>query len=113
MTTQLTAYPVWDKMVRIFHWVNVLCVLALIAVGVAILNAKALGVTTDGKILLKTVHVVIGYVFALNLIWRIIWGFIGGHYSRWSAILPFGQSYLRQVSALIEAKKSGKPIGFL
>ena len=35
-----------------------------IAVGVAILNDKALGVDNDGKILLKTVHVYIGYVFA-------------------------------------------------
>lgn len=113
MTAQLTTYPVWDKTVRIFHWLNVLCVLALIAVGIAILNAKVLGVTVDGKILLKTTHVYIGYVFALNLTWRIIWGFIGNHYARWSAILPFGKVYRGQVSALIDAKKSGKPIGFL
>jgi cytochrome b561 len=54
---QLTNYPVWDKTVRIFHWVNVLCVLGLIAAGTVNLNAKGLGVTTDGKILLKTIHV--------------------------------------------------------
>jgi Ni/Fe-hydrogenase 1 B-type cytochrome subunit len=42
-------YPVWDVSVRLFHWVNVLCVLGLIAVGVAILNDKALGVTTTER----------------------------------------------------------------
>lgn len=40
--------------------------LGLIAVGTAILNAGALGVTDEGKILLKTVHVRIGYVLAIS-----------------------------------------------
>ena len=56
----LRIYPVWDAGVRWFHWINVLCVLGLMAIGVAILNDKALGVSNDGKILLKTVHVWIG-----------------------------------------------------
>ena len=64
----LRTYPVWDVSVRWFHWINLLCVLGLVAVGVAILNDKALGVDNDGKILLKTVHVWIGYVFVLNLV---------------------------------------------
>ena len=38
----LRTYAVWDASVRWFHWINVLCVLGLIAVGVAILNDKAL-----------------------------------------------------------------------
>jgi len=112
-TAQLTSYLVWDKTVRVFHWVNVLCVLGLIAVGTVILNAKALGVPSDGKILLKTVHVYIGYVFAANLAWRIVWGFIGSRYARWSAILPFGSAYRTQLSAMITGAKSGKPVGFL
>jgi len=76
--TEYKSYYVWDASVRWFHWINLLCLLGLIAVGVAILNDAALGVTSDGKILLKTVHVWIGYVFALNLLWRLAWAFIGG-----------------------------------
>lgn len=110
---QLRLYPVWDKTVRIFHWVNVLCVLGLIAVGTAILNAKVLGVTLDGKILLKTIHVYIGYIFVINLAWRIVWGFIGSHYARWSAILPVGAQYRDQLSVFIADAKSGKRVGFL
>lgn len=113
MTQQLTAYSVWDRTVRIFHWINVLCVLALIAVGVAILNSKALGVTDDGKLLLKTVHVYIGYVFAANLTWRIVWGFIGNRYSRWKSILPFNAEHRAQFAAMKEGAKIGKPVGFL
>ncbi|WP_289302671.1 cytochrome b/b6 domain-containing protein, partial [Methylophaga sp. UBA3996] len=77
MARTLTEYPVWDRMVRWFHWINVLSVIALIAIGVAILNSKALGVSTDGKILLKTWHVYIGYVFVINLAVRLFWTFIG------------------------------------
>jgi len=112
-TPELTTYPVWDKTVRIFHWLNVLCVLGLIAVGTVILNAKALGVPSDGKILLKTVHVYIGYIFALNLTWRIVWGFMGNRYARWTAMIPFGTEYRAQLSAMLSGIKSGKPVGFL
>lgn len=111
--SNLTLYPVWDRVVRVFHWLNVLCVLGLIAVGTVILNAKVLGVSVEGKVLLKTVHVYIGYVFALNLTWRIVWGFIGSRYSRWKAALPFGAEYKAQFAAMSEGKKSGKPVGFL
>jgi Ni/Fe-hydrogenase 1 B-type cytochrome subunit len=67
----LKSYSVWDRNVRWFHWINFVCLLGMIAVGVVILNAKILGVSNDGKILLKTVHVLIGYVFTLNLVWRL------------------------------------------
>lgn len=95
--SELRSYRVWDIHVRWFHWINLLCVLGLIAVGVAILNEKALGVTNDGKVLLKTVHVWIGYAFALNLLWRLIWAFIGGPNARWPAILPGGRGYLDEL----------------
>jgi Ni/Fe-hydrogenase 1 B-type cytochrome subunit len=31
--TDLKAYSVWDASVRWFHWINLLCMLGLIAVG--------------------------------------------------------------------------------
>ena len=91
--SEMKVHSVWDVNVRYFHWINVVSVLGLIAVGVAILNGKALGVTNDGKVLLKTVHVWIGYVFALNLLWRLVWAFIGGPHAQWRAILPGGTGY--------------------
>ncbi|RKZ43866.1 MAG: cytochrome b/b6 domain-containing protein, partial [Gammaproteobacteria bacterium] len=53
----LITYKAWDLSTRIFHWFNVICVVGLMAVGTVILNYKLLGVNTDGKVLLKTVHV--------------------------------------------------------
>jgi len=109
----LITYKAWDLGTRIFHWLNVICVVGLMAVGTAILNYKLLGVDTDGKILLKTVHVYIGYVFVINLAWRLILGFIGGKYSRWKMILPLGKDYFSSLREYITGVKSGKPPAYL
>jgi Ni/Fe-hydrogenase 1 B-type cytochrome subunit len=91
----------------------VICVLGLIAVGVAILNDQALGVGNDGKVLLKTVHVWIGYAFAANLAWRLVWAFIGGPHSRWRELLPFGRGYLAAMRRYIAALRAGEHPQFI
>ncbi len=112
-TEQLTAYPVWDRGVRIFHWVNVLCVIGLIFVGIAILNGKSLGVSGEGKILLKTIHVYIGYVFAANLLWRFVWMFMGNRFAKLGQILPFGPKYKASLKSFIQESKAGNPPNYL
>jgi len=94
MTTKLQRHKVWDRTTRVFHWVNAASVLSLIFVGLLIFNAKLFGIEGEAKILLKVIHVSIGYVFVLNLLWRIIWAFVGSHYARWRQILPTGNNYL-------------------
>ncbi len=111
--TDLKTYPAWDATVRWFHWVNLVCMLGLIAVGTVILNAKVLGVSSDGKILLKTVHVWIGYVLALNLAWRLVWAFIGGPRARWRAILPGGPGYMNELRSYIADFKARRPGQYL
>lgn len=101
------AHKVWDRATRIFHWMNVICVLLLIAIGVMILNANTLGVSAEGKVTLKILHAYAGYVFALNLSWRLIWGFIGGKYSRWNAILPGGKGYIKQSGEYLQGFRKG------
>jgi len=81
----------------------------LISFGLLILNAKLLGVSSDGKLLLKTVHAYIGYIFALNLFWRLIWGFIGNRYARWRAILPVGKGYWHSLREYVGAKSGQAP----
>ena len=105
----LRSISIWDPAVRWFHWINVLCILGLIAIGVVILNAKVLGVSTEGKILLKTIHVWIGYVFSLNLLWRLIWAFIGPPSARWRAILPLGSGYACELMRYVKSLRQGKP----
>lgn len=105
----LKPYPVWDAGTRWFHWINALCVIALMVVGFAILKSGSLGLSNAAKITLKTIHAWIGYVFALNLIWRFVWAFFGNRYARWRAILPGGKGYIQAFRRYVGAFLSGHP----
>ncbi len=113
MTTPLQRHKVWDRSTRIFHWLNALSVLSLIIVGTLIMNTKPLGIEGDAKILLKTIHVYIGYVFFFNLVWRLIWAFTGSYYSRWRQILPCGKDYIQSLKTYLGQLRSGKPQPYL
>jgi cytochrome b len=105
----LREYRVWDRSQRIFHWVNALAVLTLAAIGTVILNSDALGIPDDpGMVGLKTVHVYAGYVFVSNLAWRIVWGFIGGPFARWRALLPGGAGYGRRLADFVRGLRKGR-----
>jgi cytochrome b len=97
---------VWSSKIRVFHWLNVIAITLLIFVGMIILNAKLFGVSTDGKILLKTIHVIIGYVFAINLFIRFIIGFTGKDHERWKKILPFSKGFQQELVDFKQHKQS-------
>lgn len=109
----LHSYPVWDRTTRWFHWLNALAIIILIFLGLMIMNTKTLGIPTDGKILLKQAHTLVGYAFVLNLVWRFVWGFVGGHYSRWLSILPVGRKYWRDLANYLKGLMRGRPQHFL
>lgn len=109
----LTEHKVWDIPTRVFHWVNFLSVIGLIFVACIMMFKKELGITgLEAKIALKEVHIIIGYVFACNLMMRIIWGFVGGQYSRWKNIVP-GKGYITQLKAYLTSIKQGTPDTYL
>ncbi|MGQ0620617.1 MAG: cytochrome b/b6 domain-containing protein [Panacagrimonas sp.] len=111
--SELKSYPVWDAPTRWFHWINVLCVIALAALGLVILNAGAFKIPNEGKVLLKTLHVWVGYVFAVNIAARIVWAFVGNHYARWGQILPGGSGYLARVRSYVISFVAGRPEHYL
>lgn len=106
---QYRAYAVWDAPTRWFHWINALTVLGLIVLGVVLLYDDALGLSAGGKVLLKQIHVMIGYVMALNLVWRLIWAFVGNQYARWRAMLPGGSGYWGALRSYAASFLSGEP----
>jgi len=112
-STTLTVVTVWDRTTRWFHWINVACVLTLTVLGLVILNGDAFGISGEGKILLKTLHVYTGYVFVVNLSWRLIWAFIGGIHARWSAILPFRSGFVSALKQSVRGLFTGKPPEYL
>ncbi len=110
---ELKSYPVWDAPTRWFHWINVICVVGLIAIGVVILNAKILGVTDDGKVALKVTHVWVGYCFVINLLWRFVWAFIGNRFARWRQIIPGGAGYWHSLRSYVASVFAGRPQQYL
>jgi cytochrome b len=74
---------VWDLPTRLFHWALVFCVVSLVITGY------------QGKM---DWHGRFGYAVLTLLLFRLVWGFIGGEWSRFSSFL-YGPSsvmaYLR------------------
>lgn len=67
---------VWDLPTRLFHWLLALLVLAQYISG--LLGGDAL-----------PIHARIGYLICALLLFRMGWGVIGGHWSKFSSFAPF------------------------
>ena len=65
---------VWDLPTRLFHWLLATCVVALVVTG------KVGGAATEW-------HARLGYTVLALLLFRLVWGFIGGHWSRFRSFL--------------------------
>lgn len=65
---------VWDLPTRLFHWLLVFCVLALVV------TANIGGRAMDW-------HARFGYTVLALLLFRLVWGFVGGHWSQFRTFL--------------------------
>ncbi|MFV0594711.1 cytochrome b/b6 domain-containing protein [Shewanella sp.] len=107
---EMKSYRVWDRPTRLFHWINLILVLALLIVGGMMMFRSNLGITElSGKIGLKTLHVIIGYGFALNLLIRLIWGFMGNKYARFSHMFPNANSMAELETYKVELAAGKNP----
>ena len=106
---QVQQYKVWDAPTRAFHWINFITIISLIFFGMIMLFKKELGITgIDAKVGLKEVHIIFGYIFLANFVWRILWGFIGNKYARWNQVLP-GNGFKDTLRSYISSVKKGEP----
>jgi len=111
--TKARPYESWDLPTRLFHWINFLSVMILSFLGLVMLNKGALGISgTEASIGLKTVHVLVGYVFAINLLVRFAWAFFGNKQARWGSILP-GKNFGQRLRAYKVSVKAGQPQAFV
>lgn len=113
MSNTYKNYNTWSPSVRWFHWINVLSVFGLIFVGLIMLYKKELGITSlEAKIGLKELHVIIGYIFATNLIIRLIFAFIGASSARFAAFIP-GKGFFKTLKSYRASLKEGKTQQFV
>lgn len=71
MESRTGRVKVWDLALRLFHWTLV------IAIAVAFLSS-------EGESPLNYWHVPSGWIAAVLIVFRLVWGFIGGEHSRFS-----------------------------
>ena len=99
---------VWELPVRLYHWVNALCVTVLAVTGFMIgrpffphIGGEAWQNYSFGWV--RFVHFTAAFVFFFNFLGRIYWGFVGNEHARWHQFLPFGKGRLRR-----QAKEIGQ-----
>ena len=89
---------VWDFPLRLFHWALFVSIVG------AIISAKA-GVLW--------VHERFGLTVLGLIIFRIVWGFVGGHYSRFRQFLATPRMAFQELQTLLKsAPKSGSKSNF-
>lgn len=80
---------VWDWQTRVLHWVNALLVITLVLLTLSVEGMEFLGVEKLIRKSVKGLHAYIGYMLVVTLFLRIIWGFLGNRFVRWTDIIPY------------------------
>jgi len=81
---------VWDLPTRFFHWALVLCTLGL-----------AISGSIGGNVMVW--HLRLGYTMLALLLFRVVWGLVGGRWSRFGSFVYAPQSIINYL------KGKGKP----
>ncbi len=93
---------VWELPVRIFHWINVLCITVLAITGFIISDPPAIlsGAEASESYWFGTVrfiHFGTAYIFFFNMLLRIYWAFVGNRFAHWKAYLPFSKKMRKNI----------------
>lgn len=93
---------IWDLPTRLFHWLLALCVTGLIATG------------TIGGAWMEW-HLRLGYAVLALLLFRVLWGFLGGRWSRFASFVYSPRSLLAYLRgrAPLEHTVGHTPLGAL
>lgn len=99
---------VWEFPVRLYHWVNASCIVALVVTGFLIgrpLLPQPVGEASFSYLFgwIRFIHFVAAFVFFFNFIARLYWGFVGNQYARWDNFLPLTRRlFVKQVNEAID-----------
>ncbi len=98
---------VWELPVRLYHWVNALCVVVLCVTGFLIGHPLAISYSTEayqqywfGTV--RFLHFLAGFLFFFNFLFRIYWGFVGNAYARWTNFIPTKRAQLDEMAEVLK-----------
>jgi cytochrome b len=101
-TSHMHRIRVWDLPTRLFHWALVACVIGLV-------------VTANLGGNWMNWHLRLGYTVLTLLLFRLAWGFLGGHWSRFSTFLYPPRSVLAHLRGKVDPlhRVGHNPLGAL
>ncbi len=100
---------VWEYPVRIFHWLNALCILLLCVTGYLIGAPAELLHSTEAYQaywfgIVRFTHLAAGNLFFFNLIIRFYWGFAGNRHARIAGYVPVKKKQWRELIDVVLAE---------
>lgn len=93
---------VWQLPVRVYHWINALAVVVLVATGLIIGNPPALMSGKEASNLywfgtVRYIHFAASYIFLFNYLFRLYWGFVGNKYASWKNFIPTNRQFFKDM----------------
>ena len=92
-TTNLRTVRVWDLPTRVFHWALALCIVGLVITG-----------NVGGNAMIW--HFRIGLTVLALLLFRLVWGLVGGRWSRFAAFVYSPRSVINYLKGNGKAEHS-------
>lgn len=80
----------WEFPVRLTHWINVLCIVALSITGFYIGNPFIHATSSSEYVMgwMRFIHFVAAYAFMMSMIIRFYWSLAGNRYASWRVWVP-------------------------
>ena len=93
---------VWEFPVRLFHWVNAICIVVLAVTGYLIGNPLAIHSASEASQQYwfgtnRFIHFAAAYIWFFNALIRIYWGFVGNQYIRFRNFLPLRKEQWQEI----------------
>jgi len=100
--TNFNRVYVWEFPVRMYHWVNAICVFVLIVTGFIIGRPTTIQYADEAYQqywfgIIRFGHFVSAFVYLFNHLVRIYWGFVGNRYARWDNFIPVKKAQIKEV----------------
>ncbi|MCK6683854.1 MAG: Ni/Fe-hydrogenase, b-type cytochrome subunit [Thermoanaerobaculia bacterium] len=99
---QIRRVYVWELPVRVYHWVNALCILVLVVTGYLIGRPVAIQTAREASFsywfgTVRFIHFIAAFAFFFNFVFRVYWGFAGNRYARWHQFIPTKKSQWKEI----------------
>lgn len=117
-TATLNRVYVWEIPVRVYHWLNALCILVLCATGYLIGQPLAIQSGSEawqsywfGTV--RFLHFAAAWVFFFNFAFRIYWGFVGNRYAGWKNFIIYRKAQVKEIKDVLAVdilQAENKPI---